>query len=105
MDDDGINPIEKFSGTKTEITLKNHNTWGCPFYILNEILKGNISGLPKWEHRSCEEIYLVHSPFNTVSVALVLNLATSNVLPQFHVVSDDEFYTIPSMREGTIPQN
>ena len=30
VDDYGINPMDKFSGTTTYITLKNHHTWGCP---------------------------------------------------------------------------
>ena len=35
--DDGITPTERFSGTTTYITLKNHNTWEYPFYVLDEI--------------------------------------------------------------------
>ena len=50
-------------------------------------------------------IYLGHSQFNAKSVALVLNPETGNVSPQFHVVFDDEFSTIPFMREGTISPN
>ena len=44
----GITPMEKFTGTTIDITLKNHHTWGCPVYVLNAILQGNISGLPNW---------------------------------------------------------
>ena len=36
---------------------------------------------------------------------MVLNLATGHVSPQLHVVFDDEFYTVPFMREVTIPPN
>ena len=35
VDDDGITPIEKFAGTTTDITLKNHHTWGFPVYLLD----------------------------------------------------------------------
>ena len=103
VDDDGITPMENCSGTTTDINLKNHNTWRCPIYVLDARLQGNISGIPKWEPRSCEGIYLGHSPFHAGPVALVLNPATSHVSPQFHVVFDDESSTVPFMREGTIP--
>ena len=29
VDDDGITMMAKFSGTTTDIILKNHHTWGC----------------------------------------------------------------------------
>ena len=48
VDDDRITPMEKFEGTTTDITLKNHHTWICLFYVLDAILQVNIIGLPKW---------------------------------------------------------
>ena len=39
------------------------------------------------------------------SVSLVLNSETGHVSTQFHVVFDDEFFTVPFMREGIIPPN
>ena len=36
---------------------------------------------------------------------MVLNPATFYVSPQFHVVFDDEFFTVPLIREVTIPTN
>ena len=98
MDDDGVNPMEKFSGTTTDMYLKNRHTWGCPVYVLDAIFKGNISGLPKWEPHSHAGIYLGHSPFHAVSVALVLNPETGHVSPQFNVVFYDEFSTLFFMR-------
>ena len=47
VDDDGIIPMEKFSGTTTDIYLKTHHTWGYPVYVLDAIFQGNISGLTK----------------------------------------------------------
>ena len=29
----GITPMEKFLGTTTAITIKNHPVWVCPVYI------------------------------------------------------------------------
>ena len=36
---------------------------------------------------------------------MVLNLATGHVSPQLHVVFDDEFSTVPIIREVIIPPN
>ena len=38
VDDYGITTIEKFAGTTIYISLKNHHTWGCHFYVLDAIL-------------------------------------------------------------------
>ena len=35
VDDDGITPMEKFSGTTTENSLKIQHTSGCPVYLLD----------------------------------------------------------------------
>ena len=45
MDDDGINPMDKFAVKKACINLKTHHTWGYLDYVLDEILQGNIAGL------------------------------------------------------------
>ena len=95
--------MEKFAGTTTDITIKIHHTWGCPVYVLDVILKGNISGLPKWKTRSQAGIYLGRSPCHKGSVAMVLNPETCCVSPPIHVVFYDEFSTVPFIREGKIP--
>ena len=49
-----------------------------------------------------------HLPAHTGSVALVLNPKTELVLlvsPQFHVVVDDDFSTVPSLGNGSVPGN
>ena len=33
--DDGINPMEKFSFTTIDITLKNHHTWRCTVHVFD----------------------------------------------------------------------
>ena len=32
VNDYGITPMKKLSSTTTDITIKNHHTWGCPVY-------------------------------------------------------------------------
>ena len=65
----------------------------------------NIDGLPQWKTRSCAWIYIGHPPFHSGSVVLVPNPETVHVSTQFHVVFDDYFSTVPSIREGTIQPN
>ena len=95
--------MEKFEGTETDITIKNHHKRGCPVYVLDAILQVNIAGLHKWEPLSLAGIYFVYSLFYAGSVALVINPSTGHVSLKFHVVFDDEFSTVPFMSKGTIP--
>ena len=97
VDDDGITLMEKFTGKTAYITLKNHHTWGCTVYVMDSGFQGNKSIIPKWETLSRSGIYLGHSQFNAVSVALLLNVANSHVSPQFHMVFDNEFSTVKFM--------
>ena len=71
----------------------DHHTCGCPSYILKD---ANHSGLgtPKWEPRLRVGVYIEYSPYHADNVALILNLHTDHVSPQFHVVFDDDFTTI-----------
>ena len=46
-----------------------------------------------------------HSPFHAGNVALVWNPTTGRVSPQYHVVFDDDFMTVPCMEAGTLPPN
>ena len=68
-------------------------------------MQGNIAGIPRWESLSRAGIYFGHSSFCARSVVLVLNQETGYVSPQFYVVFDDEFSTVPIMREVKIPPN
>ena len=107
IDLDGKTPEMKFSTTAGASTrLNNFHTFGCPAYILDARLQdGGGPGAPKWEPRSRLGIYVGHSPFHAGSVALVLNPKTGLISPQFHVVFDDNFSTVPHLRSGTVPKN
>jgi hypothetical protein len=50
-------------------------------------------------------IYVGHSPAHAGSVALVLNLRTGHVSPQYHVVFNDLFTTVPFMEKSKVPPN
>ena len=59
----------------------------CPVYKLKkELQAGNIHD--KWKERTRLRIYLGRSPRHARSVALVLDLETGRVSPQFHIEFD-----------------
>ena len=58
---------------------------------------------PKWEPQSRMGIYVGRSPSHASNVGLILNPSTGNVSPQFHVVCDNEFMTVPYLQTTTVP--
>ena len=48
-------------------------------------------------------MYLGRSPVHASNVALVLNLNTGHVSPQYHLVFDDEFSTVKYLTSNNIP--
>ena len=101
LDDKGRSPIQKFSNVYSTPDIKNWYTFGCPVFVLEEKAANGV--IPKWNPRSRVGIYLGHSPCHAGSVALVLNPKTLHVSPQYHVVFDDNFTTVPYMKNGEIP--
>ena len=89
-----------------EIPVKSFHTLFCPVYILDSrSQQAGGPGPPKWEPRSRIGVYLGHSPFHAGSVALVFNPTTRHISPQYHVVFDDDFSTVPYMTTGNIPSH
>ena len=75
-------------------------------YVLDARLQDSGGGgFSKWDPRARLGIYLGHSPSHAGSIALVLNPQTGLASPQYHVVINDEFLTVPSLRAGTVPSN
>ncbi len=94
-------PIQVFSGSDIDI---NHRDWThvfCPAYVLSEPLQSG-SFQNKWRERSTPGMYLGRSPLHARSVALVLNLITGRVSPQFHVVLDPTFSSVNG-QDGSSP--
>jgi hypothetical protein len=48
-------------------------------------------------------IYVGRLPSHASNVGLILNLHMGQVLPQFHVVYDDDFTTVPYVHTATVP--
>ena len=66
----------------------------APYVLDKDIQDGK--KIPKWDDRACIGIYLGPSPLHASSVALILNLTTGLMSPQFHYRADDTFDTIKS---------
>ena len=85
------------------VRLKNYHTFGCPVYVLDaRVQDAGGAEPPKWDPRSYLGIYVGRLSAHAASVAPVLNPKTGLVPPQFHVVLDDDFSTVPSLRNGSV---
>eukprot|EP00957_Ditylum_brightwellii_P114982 8769693-Ditylum_brightwellii.AAC.1 len=106
LNSDGLSPVEVLLGHKEELVATDFHTWGCPVFVLDANLQtGTGIGPPKWNPRTRAGIYLGQSPVHAGNVALVLNLQTGHVSPQYHVVFDNEFTTVPYLHSSEAPPN
>jgi hypothetical protein len=80
-----------------------YHTFGLPCFVLDSGLQSGVGGAPKWEPRFGLGIYVGHSPSHARLVAIIFNPQTGHVSPQFHVVFDDHFTTVPFMEKNEVP--
>eukprot|EP00956_Cyclotella_meneghiniana_P020859 scaffold37342_cov71-Cyclotella_meneghiniana.AAC.1 len=90
----GLTPLEMLTKCKTDHSdlLRTH-VWGCPVFVLEPKLQDG-KKLPKWNRRARMGQFLGFSKQHSSTVALVRNLHTGYVSPQYHVVFDDNFETV-----------
>ena len=90
-------PLELFSQSTfpSYDHLQRCHVWGCPTYVLDPALQDG-KKVPKWAPRSRRGQFLGFSPEHSSTVALILNHRTGHVSPQYHVVHDDLFTTVPN---------
>ena len=105
LDDDNCSPEMKLAGVKTTPEIRNEHPLFCPVFTLHKGLQGGHGTIPKWNPRSNAGVYLGHSPEHASNVALVLNLTTGHVSPQYHVVLDDNFSTVEYISSRQEPTN
>ena len=86
-------PLESFSSSKITTNPKHWHHFGCPIYVLSSNLQQAGGMHNKWKERSKIGIYLGRSPQHARTVALVLDMETGFVSPQFHVKFDPTFQT------------
>jgi Reverse transcriptase (RNA-dependent DNA polymerase) len=101
----GISPLELFSQVDVTPKIKHSHTFGAPVYVLDQALQNQGGSIPKWNQRSNVGIYVGISPRHSRKVALVLNLETGHVSPQFHVVIDDFFETLRPSAGNKVPKS
>eukprot|EP00957_Ditylum_brightwellii_P161131 12268599-Ditylum_brightwellii.AAC.1 len=94
---------EKISNVKIIRELKDEHTWGCPVYVLDQKLQDGIGSLPKWDPWARVGINLGRSRSHSQNVHFILNPHTGHVSPQYHVVFDDNFSTVPYLCTGSAP--
>ena len=87
-------PNKIFDNSAVDINPKHWKPFGCPTYVLKAELQGTTGIHPKWDARSRAGIYLGQSLIHNRNVALVLNIHTGYVSPQFHVKFDVSFRTV-----------
>jgi hypothetical protein len=68
---------------------------GCPAYVLDLKIQDG-KKIPKWQPKSRRGQFLGFSKQHVSMIGLVHNIRTGSISPQFHVVYDDRFTTIPS---------
>ncbi|KAL7565609.1 hypothetical protein ACA910_018971 [Epithemia clementina (nom. ined.)] len=92
--DNGLAPMERFTGTKMDCTyLRRVRVWGCPSYVLDPKLQDGHK-LPKWAARSRQGQFLGFSSQHSTTIGMIRNLATGTISPQYHVVYDELFHTV-----------
>ena len=93
-----LTPIQLATGTSVEINKKHVNTFRCPIYVLNRSLQLGYQHT-KWAERSKMRMYLGQLPVHNKNVALVMDLDTGLVSPQFHVMFDNDFRSVNGYKE------
>jgi hypothetical protein len=76
--------------------LARLHTFGCPVYVLHPHLQDG-QKVPKWQPRARRGQFLGYSIEKSSSIGLILNTNTGNISPQYHVVNNDYFTTVPSV--------
>jgi hypothetical protein len=94
--DSGLAPIELFCGVKMDLKiLRTARVWGCPVYVLDPMIQDG-KKLPKWKPKSRRGQFLGMSRRHASTIGLIRNVRTGSISPQFHVVYDEWFTTLPS---------
>eukprot|EP00804_Cyclotella_cryptica_P006881 CCRYP_020804-RA/>CCRYP_020804-RA protein AED:0.48 eAED:0.37 QI:0/-1/0/1/-1/1/1/0/621 len=92
----GLSPEELFSGIKFPRSgLPRAHVFGSPVYVLDPRLQDG-KKIPKWDSRARQGIFVGFSTRHSSLVPLILNPRTQHISPQYHVIFDDAFTTVPS---------
>jgi hypothetical protein len=94
-------PVELFTGASFDNFehIQRARVWGCPVYVLDPKLQDGHK-IPKWDPRSRRGMFVGVSHAHSSNVGRILNLRTGNISPQYHVVYDYLFTTVPNAQSG-----
>lgn len=93
----GFTPDEIWSGIKNPVSnLQRAHVFGCPVYVLDPKLQDG-KKIPKWDARARQGIFVGFPPVHSSLVPLILNPRTQHISPQYHVIFDDKFTTVPAL--------
>ena len=81
------------------------HAFGCPIYVLDSKLLSGLGRISKLGPRSRLGIFVGHSPVRTENITLVLNPGAGLLSPQYRVVFDNTFSTVPFMLSASVPPN
>ena len=82
--------------------MKQFHTFGLHCFILNSKLFEN-KLIQKWKPKPKQGVYLGILPHHAGSIALVLNVKTGYISPQFHIVFDENFTTTLARIKKKLP--
>jgi hypothetical protein len=90
----GLTSSEVFTKTTSDhCNLFCSHVWGYPLFVLNSRLQDG-KKIPKWNQRSCLAQFVDFSSEHSTLVAMVRNLKTNHISPQFHLIHNEIFETI-----------
>ena len=93
----GPSPEELWSSIKSPRSgLSRGHVFGCPVYVLDPALQDGAK-IPKWNSRARQGIFVGFSKRHSSTVPLIFNPSTQHVSPQYHVIFDDAFTTVPCL--------
>ena len=93
----GLSPEELWSSIKSPRSgLPRAHVFGCPVYVLDPTLQDG-GKIPKWNSRARQGIFVGFSTKHSSTVPLIFNPTTQHISPQYHVIFDDAFSSVPSL--------
>lgn len=93
----GLCPLERWSRQKIGSSeLNRAHVFGCPVYVLDPALQDG-KKTPKWDSKARQGIFVGFSDEHSSLAPLVLNPRTQHISPQYHLIFDDNFTTVPSL--------
>jgi hypothetical protein len=94
---DGLSPEEIWSSTELLNPISREPMWfGCPVYVLDPKLQDGHQ-IPKWNSKVRQGIFVSFSPHHSTNVPLIYNPTTQHISPQYQVIFDDKFTTVPAL--------